>query len=68
MLRAFDRRDDVAVAAYATGSDRMTMHARAVSPDGRIIRDALVSEYEPSRLAERAIAQLALVRAELEVA
>ncbi|MCZ6681956.1 MAG: hydroxymethylbilane synthase [Planctomycetota bacterium] len=68
VLRAFDRRDDFAVAAYATGSDRMTLHARAVSLDGRIFRDALVSECDPARLAERAIAQLANVHAELEVA
>lgn len=68
VLRAFDSRDEVTVAAYATGSGRLTLHARALSIDGSLVRDAIVTGREPDQLARQAIRQLADVRAELEVA
>jgi len=58
-LRAFDRCDDLAAAAYATGEDELTLRARLLSRDGRRQADVTVTARDPQSAATEAIERVA---------
>lgn len=67
VLRAFDHREDVTIAAYATAGERITLRARLLSLDGRVVRDTSVIGDDPSAVATHAIERLSEIPAREEV-